>query len=107
MEHRPDDIETLIMRRAPAPQASKDLSERIIHAAMASSRPKTIPWTERLRQAFILPVPRMAMAAGVVALLAVAFSGHFNTPVQTHQEKTVTDYEFTMVLDVFDDEQSL
>ena len=106
MEHN-NDIAEILSRRAPAPMARADLSERIIHAAMTSPRAKTVSWSERLMGIFALPIPRMAMVASVLVMMLVAVNQTSVVTVMPSEQVVKTDTDFTAALDVFDDEQLL
>lgn len=98
----------ILSRRAAVPKTSEDLSERIIHAAIRTPRVAPLaPWYRRLQDIFSFPIPRAAIAASVVIFLAVGVSTQLGTPVVSTQDAAKTDYEFTMVLDVFDEGQTL
>lgn len=66
MQYDDRDMENMLKRRA-VPAASGDLSERIIHAALAHMPVRTRPgfWGE-LMAMFALPHPSVAIAAGVI-----------------------------------------
>lgn len=69
MQH--DDIETILMKRSPAPKARADLSERIIHAALqGKARAQQSLWQEVLSM-FAFPYPTMAAAACLLLGLAI------------------------------------
>lgn len=98
MEDQDNNLSVMLSRRAVPPMPRKDLSERIIHAALLSSRDVKIPWYNYALKAFSFSAPRAAMAACLVVLIAVGSVWNVNTPAP------VMDDEFTMVLDVYNED---
>ncbi len=97
-----DDMNHILNRRAPPPKPSQDLADRIIHAAMRSPRVEKSAWWKNMA-GFLNGPARYAIAMGCVALFVVMMY-----PPKTQTKiQAATDYEFTMVLDVYDDEQWL
>lgn len=97
-----DDLKYILNRRSAPPAPSSDLADRIIHAAMRTPRDEKKTIWQIIANIMNPPMRYAVGLACLILFIAVTY-----TP-QTHtQDDVLTDYEFTMVLDVYDDEQWL